>query len=239
MDKTEDTVGLLDYSKHKIRLVADSYAEKAYRISSCKREPLTVEWIESMPKNSCFWDIGANVGAYSLIAAKQNNCEMVVACEPHWQNFNHLTKNIILNQMQDKIVPVCIALYDKNQFADLNHREQNSYHFMEAGSSGHQINTFTGESGKDFEPSGTTKSLCLNLDSLTKLYKFQHNYLKIDVDGVENEILQGAKSSLKNNFFESIMVEANIRSDLILKLLESCNYHFKMNGEHDNQFWGL
>ena len=30
------------------------------------KEPETIEWIDSFKKNSVFWDIGANVGIYSL-----------------------------------------------------------------------------------------------------------------------------------------------------------------------------
>ena len=112
MDKTEDTVGLLDYSKHKIKLVADSYAEKAYRISSCKREPLTVEWIESMPKNSCFWDIGANIGWYSLNFNNLKNVEKVYSFEPIPRTYKYLTSHIDLNEAK-KISPHNLALYNK------------------------------------------------------------------------------------------------------------------------------
>lgn len=63
---------LLDYSKYKIYLNCESHAEKTIRIHSCKREPDTVKWIENLPPKSVLFDIGANTGSYSLIAAAQN-----------------------------------------------------------------------------------------------------------------------------------------------------------------------
>ena len=43
--------------------------QKAYRLNACRKEPWTVAFIEAMPANSRFWDIGANVGSYALVAA--------------------------------------------------------------------------------------------------------------------------------------------------------------------------
>ena len=37
------------------------------------KEPETLDWIDSFEKNSVFWDVGANIGLYSLYAAKKNH----------------------------------------------------------------------------------------------------------------------------------------------------------------------
>ena len=39
------------------------------------KEPETLEWIDTIPKNSVLWDIGANVGLYSLYAARHGTVE--------------------------------------------------------------------------------------------------------------------------------------------------------------------
>ena len=235
--KTMGTKGILDYGGRRLTISADTRAEKAYRLTSCKREPLTVEWIETMPEKCCFWDIGANVGAYSLIAAAQDHCDMVVSCEPHWGNFNHLTSNIILNEMQEKILPLCVSLHRKRQVESLYHREVDAYGFMEAGSSGHQIGKPISGAGAIFTPSGTTKSLALELDSLVDLHRSDHNYLKIDVDGVESEILNGASSSLAGHVFDSILVEVNRERGVVADLLRSHKYNFLAHGDGDNEIW--
>jgi hypothetical protein len=45
------------------------------------KEPETLEWIDQMDDGSCMWDIGANVGLYTIYAAKHRRCE-VIAYEP-------------------------------------------------------------------------------------------------------------------------------------------------------------
>ncbi len=34
------------------------------------KEPDTIKWIEEMTQDSIFWDVGANIGLYSIFAAK-------------------------------------------------------------------------------------------------------------------------------------------------------------------------
>ena len=45
------------------------------------KEPETLEWIDSLPEGSVLWDVGANVGLYSVYAAKKRRCR-VWAFEP-------------------------------------------------------------------------------------------------------------------------------------------------------------
>ena len=48
-----------------------------YRCKTFKtKEPDTLTWIEQMGEDSVFWDIGANVGLYSIYAAKYNKCKV-------------------------------------------------------------------------------------------------------------------------------------------------------------------
>jgi hypothetical protein len=45
------------------------------------KEPETLEWIDSIQKDSILWDVRANIGLYSIYAAKRQNCS-VWAFEP-------------------------------------------------------------------------------------------------------------------------------------------------------------
>ena len=54
----------LDYPSADLKLFLDSLATLYYRKTSCKREPATVKWIEKLPEETIFFDVGANVGAY-------------------------------------------------------------------------------------------------------------------------------------------------------------------------------
>ncbi|PYS15202.1 MAG: hypothetical protein DMG15_05550, partial [Acidobacteria bacterium] len=53
-----------------IRLTAHSSEEYYIRSRSAAKEPDTVQWLLDMPKDVVFVDVGANIGAYSLIAAQ-------------------------------------------------------------------------------------------------------------------------------------------------------------------------
>ena len=44
--------------------------------SFSKKEPDTLAWIDLIPEGSLIWDIGANVGLYSVYAAKARNCKV-------------------------------------------------------------------------------------------------------------------------------------------------------------------
>ena len=72
-------------------------------------EPDTLSWIDEMIEGSTFWDIGANVGGYSIYAAKSKGCA-VFAFEPSPFNLEFLARNIWLNNLEDKITVIPIAL---------------------------------------------------------------------------------------------------------------------------------
>ena len=60
------------------------------------KELITIKWIRSFEKKSLFFDVGANVGVYSIFAAI-NNSSKVYSFEPESNNFQVLMQNIITN----------------------------------------------------------------------------------------------------------------------------------------------
>ena len=77
-----------------------------------EKEPETLEWIDTFHNNSILWDVGGNVGLYSIYAAVSKNCN-VVAFEPSVFNLELLARNIFLNNLQDKITIFPLALSNK------------------------------------------------------------------------------------------------------------------------------
>ena len=68
---TETSV--LDYPPVQIRLITTSDTERKWRTRSCSKEPWTIEWLEKyIGPGTVFYDIGANVGPFTLIAAKRS-----------------------------------------------------------------------------------------------------------------------------------------------------------------------
>ena len=45
------------------------------------KEPETLNWIDTFEDGSTFYDIGANVGLYSIYAAKSKNCNVYCFCD--------------------------------------------------------------------------------------------------------------------------------------------------------------
>ncbi len=73
-----------------------------------------------------FLDIGANQGLYSLLAAKNPNCQQAYAFEPVVQTFNLLRDNIALNGFQARITPVQAAVSDTAGSATITLRAAHS-----------------------------------------------------------------------------------------------------------------
>ena len=96
-------------------------------------EPVTIEWILNFNENEILFDIGANVGTYGIFASVMKNA-IVYAFEPESQNFSLLTKNIIYNDLSERMTAWPVAISDEQKFSLLNlwgFRAGNSHHFFD------------------------------------------------------------------------------------------------------------
>ena len=209
----------LDYAAHPIQLLVSS-SEIALRSVSVEKEPFTVEWIErSIRPGDVFYDIGANVGAYSLIAAKATaNSARIFAFEPSASSFHDLCRNVVLNGCAESVVPLPIALWSDDQALSL---EQTS---VVAGAAQHRI-THRPTSG---EPSAVT-ILGVRLDVLVERFGLPTpTHAKIDTDGYELDVLGGAERTLTRPEWRSIIIEldreATSRNREIKELLEDSGF---------------
>jgi len=83
------------------------------------KEPATIGWIDSFDQDEVLWDVGANVGIYSLYAAQVKNV-VVLAFEPAAHNFALLCDNIRLNCLDDRVTAYSLALSDHSRLGQLN-----------------------------------------------------------------------------------------------------------------------
>ena len=68
--------------------------------------------------------------------------------------------------------------------------------------------------------SNVFKTISLSIDYLTENKILQiPNYIKIDVDGNERNILQGASNTLNNKFLKSVLIESNDKNNEKNKIL--------------------
>lgn len=217
--------GLLDYSAAEIRMRLDSMMAFR-RTSACRKEPETVEWIESrLRAGDVFYDIGANVGAYSLLAATlAGDGSKVVCFEPSYSNFAALCANIELNHLDDRMIPLQFALGDESRLQTFH------YSATAAGTALHHL----GDDITDFEPAYRQEMPVFRLDELVTTFDLpQPNCLKLDVDGPELEVLRGAGDLLGHAELRSLLVEIDERqpdAGEITTLLES--HGFRVTSRH-------
>src|SRR5215510_9943048 len=79
-------VSTIDISGGSLRFVASTPLLQARAKSVLTKEPDTIRWIDSFDRSDVFWDVGANVGVFSLYAARSRGVR-VLAFEPSADNY--------------------------------------------------------------------------------------------------------------------------------------------------------
>lgn len=194
---------------HEILFYVDSMREYESRVlSSYSEEPSTVEWIDKfVSPNDTVFDVGANVGAYTLLLAKKiqeaGGKGIVYSFEPESGNFYKLNKNIKLNKLSSHAFPICMAIG--------NRRGIDAFFLSstEIGSACHGLYAPKSE-GKTFKAKHKQGVVAHSLDSLTNLEEMPFpNHIKIDVDGMEKQIIENGSQTLANPLLQSVIIEIN------------------------------
>ena len=159
-------------------------------------EPATNAWIKSFTDTDVLLDIGANIGLYSLMAGAHGAAK-VYAIEANPFSFSVLARNIIINELTNKIVALCLPISEVSSILKF------SLNGTHAGSIGNQII----ENAHDSEEISITTA-SFSLDELLQVQGILGvTHLKIDVDGIEKGILRGANSLLSSKSLKGVLVE--------------------------------
>jgi len=166
------------------------------------KEPITLDWLDELVKeNDILYDIGANIGLYSLYLGKKLNGKChIYAFEPEALNLAKLNINIHMNKLSRCIKAYSIALSSKNKISEfyINH--------FGYGEAAHQF----GIPLLDTAPEHVEGSVGLTVDSLVYDYNLPcPNHLKIDVDGLEQDVVEGGKRVISNPAVRSVLVEVD------------------------------
>jgi FkbM family methyltransferase len=171
------------------------------RLKSCAKEPFTIDWIHRwVATDDVLYDIGANVGAYSLVAVKKpGGAARVFAFEPSYANVSALCANIVLNDAADYITPIPFALACSEGLTVLSLRA------LEPGSARHTL----GDGPSDEGPAVYRQPVVtFRLDDLVaRLALPLPNHIKLDVDGGELSLLEGAAGVLASPTLQTVLVE--------------------------------
>ncbi|HUP58613.1 MAG TPA: FkbM family methyltransferase [Bdellovibrionota bacterium] len=166
------------------------------------KEPETIEWIRSMSEGEVLFDVGANVGLYSIYAGKRG--VRVYAFEPESANFALLNRNIQANGLSGCVEAHCLAISDRACFDRLR------LSATVPGSALHSFGVNKDPCGAPFAPVYEQGCLALSLDDLVYTWGFPcPAYLKIDVDGLESKVLAGARRMLADPRLKSVLFEMN------------------------------
>jgi FkbM family methyltransferase len=152
-----------------------------------------------LPANGTFWDIGSNIGLYSLYAAKVlKNKGNVVAFEPEKRAFARINENFTNNGLTNfKAHP--FALADENgefelsvaeSFGDGNHSIM-SKSTQGSGTSSYKVPVFRGDEAREKNNIPVP------------------SFVKIDVEGAEIKVLNGLDKTLRLPECTTVLVEVH------------------------------
>ena len=192
------------------------------------REPETIDWIDTFATPCRFWDVGANVGTYALYAALRAGVS-VLAFEPAPASYAALCRNIEANGSGDRIEALCIALSDATRIGTLN---------MSATNAGNSFNSFEITQdcfGRELDIHFRQAAVGFSIDDFRQRFAVDPpHYLKIDVDGVEQQILAGAAQTLADPALRSVLIELESadteRNSRILAHLERTGFTLAQRG---------
>ena len=192
------------------------------------KEPETIAWIDSFEPGSVFYDIGANVGVYSLYAASLDRGIKIYAFEPHEANntalhFNrdynrfgmqpegHTAITILRYAVGDRIGKFCLEVPDQA-----------------SGTSGAQLRAGVTD-GQECE--------CVTVDHFAAMWPAP-DYVKIDIDGQEEAVVRGMVKTLPS--LKSVLVEVSNKTKIYVGMLILLNgftvyNHFNEMSPHSRE----
>jgi FkbM family methyltransferase len=178
-------------------------------------------------------DVGAHMGKYTIIASKRVGANgKVIAIEAHPGNYEMLNRNIKLNGLTN-VTTLNYAVYSKESKIKLFLPDEESGYTMHHSVMFNYLSSKYPLQGKDNE-----KFIEVNANTLDNLLQKngipQVNWIKIDVEGAEFEVLKGSADILSISKDISLLIEVHNPSDIdhykqIMDFLKP--YNFKIEFE--------
>jgi len=178
----------------------DSRTSPTIGVFGCYDVSTTNLFQKILKRGNTVIDVGANLGWFTLLSAGIVGPEgHVISVEPEPLNFSRLSRSVELNRFEN-VTTIQKALSDREGNATL--------HLSEGSTGDHSIkwDSLGGRLGRSIEVRTAT------LDSISRAYNIRHvDLLKIDVEGLEPEVLLGAKELLEESLIDTIILEWNLR----------------------------
>tara|TARA_Y100001970_G_C14253719_1_gene873606 strand:+ start:2781 stop:3638 length:858 start_codon:yes stop_codon:yes gene_type:complete len=140
-----------------------------------------------LDRNDLVVDIGANIGAYTILAASKGS--KVIAVEPIPSSFEILKKNISLNGFSDTVDVFNIAISDKDENLNFSNNLDALNHVL--------VN------GEKYSDIINIPAVKLNQILKGRIPKF----IKIDVEGFESKVINGAENIFSHSDLKCLIIE--------------------------------
>ena len=168
------------------------------------KEPDTINFIDKyLEKDDIFFDIGANVGVFTIYAAKKHKNISIYSFEPEASNLAVLKENIIKNNITERVYMYGVGISDSDGLSKLH------IHDFETGAA---YNTES-ENHIDYSAEGKFPIIwaegiyTVSIDNFCDELNLVPSVIKIDTDGNEDKILLGASTILKHSSLKAIIIE--------------------------------
>lgn len=142
-----------------------------------------------------FVDVGANIGSYTLLSSSFIGAR-TISVEPVPITFQYLTNNILINQAENKVIPLNIGLADKVSELKFTSVLDAVNHVLP-------------------DNSDNDNFVSVKVDTLDNItVDYNPICIKIDVEGYETLVIKGADDTLKKDSLKAIIIELNGSADM-------------------------
>jgi FkbM family methyltransferase len=161
-----------------------------------EREPEVLDWIDSFEKDSVFFDAGASFGTETLYAAlKKGGPKKIVSFDLDLESSFNLAYNIALNNIAN-VDQYFLALSDKIKLQ--SYKSVTQYYYIEE---------------REKYDNVYYNTISLSMDKFIEMTHIKPDYIKIDVDGAEENIISGMTETVKNERLRSVVIEVSDQSE--------------------------
>jgi FkbM family methyltransferase len=173
-------------------------------------------------ENNIVIDIGANIGYHSVHFGKLvGSSGRVFSFEPQKLIYDILSTNILKNGLSNIITQYNFGLSSKKQTKYLSNIKDMTYNNGMVNFGGVQLND------------EITGGPIINVESLDNIFTGNVNFIKIDIEGMESEVIKGATKTIKNSL-PIILIEISKNHDEIYSFFKENEYEIYRIINHGN-----
>lgn len=198
-----------------IRLHLAGYTRALELCARMNRETEVLDFIDRIPRDEVFFDLGACEGRFALYAALRGvNC---YAFEPEEMNYEALLKNAELNRYASSRLRTF-----KLAVGDTRHETKIKIGQPWAGGHHKVLSDAGSRIDLNFDFVSEQSVQVVTLDEFLREENLpQPDYLKVDIDGSELSFLRGARRTLSHPKLKSLIFELHEKDTGYHKIIDS------------------